>query len=274
MPSHRGERRIWLCLLAAVVSIRLLACTPTTSTVARQVSPLVLRDPVITHTDSAALIVGTNRWSTSAAVLEEAFWPLAVAMHNTSTHPLCGGAPTAALYSPDGSSVSAVLPTSVVTRLFGPLASLDARPTLLLVHGGHGGHAHSGGIHGGGPHRFVPFPFYAPFSSPFSPYSSNPFPPFSRYSPYDYGYALPPLHPNPPSAETEQPQIDQALVREIFTAAFASRPLEPQEERTGFLFFPRPTSGEPTLTLAWSWYDCVTHELIANLSVPVDTRRP
>jgi len=63
-------------------------------------------------------------------------------------------------------------------------------------------------------------------------------------------------------------------MREIVTAAFANRPLEPQEARTGFLFFPRPPAGAQTLTLTWSWYDCLTQELMAHLSVPVDLRRP
>ena len=291
MPSYCKNRICWFVLLVTIVSISLLSCTPTTRPLSPQVRSLVLRDPVTAHTDGAALTVGTNRWSTSAAVLEEAFLPLAVTMRNTSTRPLCGGAPTAALHTVDGSSFSAVLPTSVVNRLFGPLASAepavlqrtanaqggDTPPLLLLVHGSHGGHAHSGGIHGGGIHRFAPFrfhspfysPFHSPFYSPFYPYSWTPFAPFSRYSPYDYGYTLPPLNPNPPSAETEQPHIDQSLMREIFTEAFASRPLEPQEERTGFLFFPRPAASAQSLTLTWSWYDCVSHELMVNLSVPV-----
>jgi len=52
-------------------------------------------------------------------------------------------------------------------------------------------------------------------------------------------------------------------MREIVTAAFASRPLEPQEARTGFLFFPRPAARAQKLTLTWSWYDCLTRELMA-----------
>jgi hypothetical protein len=63
-------------------------------------------------------------------------------------------------------------------------------------------------------------------------------------------------------------------MREIVTEAFANRPLEPQEVRTGFLFFPRPAAGAQALTLTWSWYDCLTQELMAHLSVPVDPRRP
>ena len=50
----------------------------------------MLRDPLSTHTDRAALTVGTNRWPTAAAVLEEEFLPLAVTMHNTSPRPLWG----------------------------------------------------------------------------------------------------------------------------------------------------------------------------------------
>ena len=343
MPSYGSKRIVWSFLLAAAASLSLLACTPTKRMVPPPASPVRLQDPTTTHTDSATLTVGTNRWRNSAAILEEAFLPLAVTMRNNSSRPLCGGVQTAALHATDGSSISAVVPTTVVERLFGPIASLEPEgplwtvstplheqsPFLLLVHGPHGGHSFGGGMHSGGPSPFAPRPFSAPFSSPFSsphaspfsapyaspfhapfshphsspfhspyssfaypyaspfyspyvspfyspfsPYSADPFSPFSRYSPYDYGYAVPPLPPHPPATEPEQPKIDQSLIREIFSAAFVSRPLAPQEERTGFLFFPRPAATDHTLTLSWSWYDCVSHELIANLSVPIATPRP
>jgi hypothetical protein len=56
---------------------------------------------------------------------------------------------------------------------------------------------------------------------------------------------------------------------DIATDAFASQPLAPHETRTGFLFFLRPTARGTPLTLTWSWYDCVTQQPIAHLSVPV-----
>ena len=302
MPLFRRDNSRWLELLTVLLTLSLVACTPTARTVAREGSPVVLRDPLSTHTDRAALTVGTNRWPTAAAVLEEEFLPLAVTMHNTSPRPLCGGASTASLHSPEGAAVSAVLPTSVVTRLFGPLAAVEPEfpqrssqaaggkphPLLLRVQHSPGGLMPGSGIQGGGLPRLAPFPFTSPaypplsspfsspfaspFSSPLSPYSGSPFSPFSPYPRYDYGYALPPLPPTTPFAEP--PQRDQALMREIVTAAFASRPLEPQEARTGFLFFPRPAARAQTLTLTWSWYDCLTQELMAHLSVLVDTRRP
>ncbi len=304
MPSFRRESIRWLDLLAVLMTLSLVACTPTARTVARQGSPLVLREPLSTHTDRAALTVGTNRWPTAAAVLEEEFLPLAVTMHNTSHRPLCGGASTASLHSPEGSSFSAVLPTSVVIRLFGPLAAIEhellqrtsqaaggkPHPLLLRVQDHHGGLMPSGGLQRGGLPRLAPLPFASPaspplsspfsspfaspFSSPLSPYSGSPFSPFSPYPRYDYGYALPLLPPAPPFADPPPPPRDPALMREIVTAAFASRPLEPQEARTGFLFFPRPAARAQTLTLTWSWYDCLTQELMAHLSVLVDTRRP
>jgi len=344
MPLFRRDNSRWLELLTVLLTLSLVACTPTARTVAREGSPVVLRDPLSTHTDRAALTVGTNRWPTAAAVLEEEFLPLAVTMHNNSPRPLCGGASTASLHSLEGAAVSAVLPTSVVTRLFGPLAAVEPEfpqrssqaaggkphPLLLRVQDHHGGLMPSGGLQRGGLPRLAPLPFaspaspplsspfsspfaspfsspfaspayppfyspfYSPFSSPFSspfaspayppfaspfssplsPYSGSPFSPFSPYPRYDYGYALPLLPPAPPFAEPPPPPRDPALMREIVTAAFASRPLEPQEARTGFLFFPRPAARAQKLTLTWSWYDCLTRELMAHLSVPVDTRRP
>ena len=291
--SRTGTLR--LALWAAITGAVLTACTLATTTLARRSPPLVLSDPTSTSSDTLSLTVGSNRWTPSAAVLEEAFFPLAVTMQNTGERPLCGGAPTAALQSPDGSSSAAVLPTSVITQLFGPVAAVEpgfrqqtARlrgsntgGMLLLVYDSHGGRAYGGGIHGGmgGGHRFSPPPFYSPFASPFyspfAPYSLSPFfsPfafPFSRSAPYDYGSALPLLPPNPQGPDAAPSPTAQPLLTAIVTAAFASWPLAPHETRTGFLFFPRPTARGTPLTLTWSWYDCITQQPIAHLSVPVN----
>ena len=104
MPLFRRDNSRWLELLTVLLTLSLVACTPTARTVAREGSPVVLRDPLSTHTDRAALTVGTNRWPTAAAVLEEEFLPLAVTMHNTSPRPLCGGASTASLHAPEGAA--------------------------------------------------------------------------------------------------------------------------------------------------------------------------
>ena len=344
MPSFRRENDRWFKLLTVLMTLSLVACTPTARTVARQESPLVLRDPLSTHTDHATLTVGTNRWQIAAAVLEEAFLPLAVTMHNTSHRSLCGGTSTASLHSPEGSAFSAVLPTSVVTRLFGPLAAVEhefpsgppRQPEGRQIHCscvsktimavlcpvvGYREAVYLGWLHcrslllplhlfrllslprsrRPSPPRSVLLPIhrsilrFTPHShllslprllllplhpsrrpSPphFLPILGARFAPFPPYPRYGYGYALPPLPPAPPFAEPPRPQHDQALMQEIVTAAFASRPLESQEVRTGFLFFPQPATRAQTLTLTWSWYDCHTHELMAHLSVPVDTRRP
>ena len=342
MRSCGSKGPPWLSLLVALLYFGLPACTPTTRTLPRQTTPLVLQDPLTIYTTTLSLTVGTNRWSTQATVVEDAFLPLAVTVHNTAERPLCGGVPTATLQTPEGTSFSAVSPTSVVTRLFGPVAAVEpgvspptrsaqeseGSPVLLLVQGSHGGHAYGGGMHGGSGYRFAPQPFtspfsapfaspfspyaqspfsspfgyppfpytqspFSPFTSPFSPYAQSPFSspftspsspytqspfsspftspsfPFSRSAPYDYGSGLPSLPPPLPPSESDPSPIDQSLVKEIFAAAFASQPLAPRETRTGFLFFPRPSANEVPLTLTWSWYDCVTHELLAQLSVPV-----
>ncbi len=345
MQWYCSKSPVFLTLSIMSVNLSLIACAPAKQALAPPAHVSSVQDVSTAQANNATLIVGTKQWNTSTAVLEEGFFPLAVRMHNNSTRPICGGVQTATLHSHEGGAVSAVLPTSVVTRLFGPLASVEhefpqrpvsavgreRRPMLLRVQGRL---FSGGGIYGGATSPFAPFsysspfssppsslysspfrspyaspyfapypspysspspspfsspylspyssPFLSPFSvpyssylySPFYPYSSNPFSSFSRYTPYDYGYALPPVKPLPPPLKSEQPKIDHALLREIFSAAFASRPLEPQEERTGFLFFPRPISPQSTLTLVWSWYDCVTHELIAHLSVPVTNRHP
>ena len=91
MPAYGSKRLVGLFLLAAAASLSLLACTPTKRMVSPQASPVRLQDPTTTHTDSATLTVGTNRWNNSAAILEEAFLPLSVTMRNTSSCPLCGG---------------------------------------------------------------------------------------------------------------------------------------------------------------------------------------
>ena len=189
MPSNGSQRLVWFFLLAAAASLSLLACTPTKRRVPPQASPVRLQDPTTTHTDSATLTVGTNRWSHSATILEEAFLPLAVTMRNNRSRPLCGGVPTAALHATDGSSLSAVVPTTVVERLFGPIASVEPAvplgtvstalheqsPVLLLVHGPHGGHSVGGGRQRGGPSYFAPRPYSSPFSSPFSSPHASPF---------------------------------------------------------------------------------------------------
>jgi len=81
------------------------------------------------------------------------------------------------------------------------------------------------------------------------------------------------LPPTLQPREEEPPQVDQALVTEILTAAFASRPLAPQEERSGFLFFPLPVPHVGSTVLTWGWYDCVTHALVAHLSLPIAVDR-
>ena len=149
-----------------------------------------------------------------------------------------------------------------------------------------GGGGLSGGTtrppHWGPPPRvfappFLPSPFYSPFSpfapSPLSPFY-NPFPTPYPYSslPPDSGYGLP-LPPNLQPREEERPEIDQALVKEILTTAFASRALAPQEERSGFLFFPLPVPDVGSTVLRWEWYDCTTHELVASLSVPITVEK-
>jgi len=73
--------------------------------------------------------------------------------------------------------------------------------------------------------------------------------------------------------EEEHPEVDQAPVTEIVTAAFASRPLAPQEERSGFLFFPLPVPDVGSTVLTWGWYDCATHELVAHLSMPIPVEK-
>jgi hypothetical protein len=73
--------------------------------------------------------------------------------------------------------------------------------------------------------------------------------------------------------EGEQPKIDQTLIKEILTTAFASRPLASQEERSGFLFFPLPVPDVGTTMLTWGWYDCSTQALVAHLAVTIVVER-
>ncbi len=127
----------------------------------------------------------------------------------------------------------------------------------------------------GSPYSFSPFaapglPFYAnpysPFGYPFSPT----YPYSGEFAPYSYAPALPSeVYP-----QYEAPTEDtHRLISEIFTLAFVSRPLTPQEDRSGFLFFPRPlpTMGAPLLT--WDWYDCETQVFVTQLSTPVVARK-
>ncbi len=146
----------------------------------------------------------------------------------------------------------------------------------------HGGGGFPGGAtrpphFGPSPRVFTPPLFSSPFPSPFSPFALSPFSPFYPSLPPLYPYGSPPsdsgygpsLPPNLQSREEERPEVDQALVKEILTAAFASRPLVPHEERSGFLFFPLPVPAVGATVLTWGWYDCVTHELVAHLALPI-----
>jgi hypothetical protein len=100
----------------------------------------------------------------------------------------------------------------------------------------------------------------SPFTSLYSaPFASPLLPPFSYPAPYEYDSPLPPTAPS---------LAAPLLIKDILTAAFTSQPLAPHETRTGFLFFPRPTVRETALTLMWDWYNCVTREWHARLSVP------
>ncbi|HEV8717001.1 MAG TPA: hypothetical protein VGX03_29795 [Candidatus Binatia bacterium] len=360
MRSRRRGQAVVLFSLASLCVLLATACTSSVKDTRHQVAPLPLPNPTSITVGPVSVAVGTQHWSRAASALEEAFFPVAVTVRNAGNQSLCGGVPTAALGDSAGTSVSAVFPEGVVTRLFGPLASLTplSRPTvkaaafahqdvfLVRVHGSHGGSSGgighgSGGFQGGAPgpphlgpsprafapqpfsspfrspvspltpgsqgvpiggmkggrglsggitrpphwgpppRVFAPPPLSSPFYSPFSPFTPSPFSPF--YSPFpplfpygflppDYGYG-PSLPPNLLPREEQRPEIDQALVREILTTAFASRPLAPQEERSGFLFFPLPVPDVGSTVLTWEWYDCVTHELVAYLSVPIPVEK-
>jgi len=357
MRSRRRMQTVVLFSLALLCALLAMACTPSVQGSHHQVAPFLLSNPTIISAGPVSLAVGTHHWSNPASGLEEAFFPVAVTVRNTGNQPLCGGVSTAALGDSAGASVSAIFPEGVVTRLFGPFASVAPMPQptvkaaafadqdvfLVLVHGSHGGHA--GGIspggggfqggtpgpphfgpspriftappfspafhspispftpgshgapagsasHGGGgfpggavrPPHFAPSPrvfapplFSLPFSSPFSPFAPSPFWPFYPSLPPLYPYGYPPsdsgygpsLLPNLQPQEEERPEVDQALVTEILTAAFASRPLALHEERSGFLFFPLPVPHVGATVLTWGWYDCVTHELVAHLAMPI-----
>ncbi|MBM4256816.1 MAG: hypothetical protein FJ147_13090 [Deltaproteobacteria bacterium] len=126
------------------------------------------------------------------------------------------------------------------------------------------GSGYGPGFGGGfGPDPFwgggFPSPFYGPYPSPFY----SPWPPFGRFP---YSRRLPPVEATP---EQRREETKGPLLREIFSVAFASRPLATQEERSGFLFFPLPPQDGGTQTLAWDWYDCTTKALVAHLTVPI-----
>jgi hypothetical protein len=129
---------------------------------------------------------------------------------------------------------------------------------------GFGGGLGSGFGPGFGPGPFwggsFPSPFYGPYSSPFY----SPWPPFGRFP---YQRSLPPLGEEMPRQRPEETKTP--LLQEIFSVAFASRPLASQEERSGFLFFPLPAQAAGTQTLTWDWYDCNTKQLLAHLTVPI-----
>jgi len=357
MRSRRRRQAVVLFSLAPLCALLALACSPFVKGAHHPAAPLPLSNPTRITAGPVSLTVGTNHWSNPAIGLEEAFFPVAVTVRNTGNQPLCGGVSTAALGDSAGASVSAIFPEGVVTRLFGPFASVaplsqpavkaaalaDQAVFLVLVQGSLGGHSggmshggrgfqggtpgpphvgpsppvlvpspfsspfhsplspftpgshgapiggtsHSGGGFRGGvvrPPHFAPLPrvfapplFSSPFYSPFSPFAPSPFSPFYRplpplspygYPPADSGYG-PVLPPTLQPREEESPAVDQALVTEIVTAAFASRPLAPQEERSGFLFFPLPVPHVGATVLTWGWYDCVTHALMAHLALPI-----
>lgn len=357
MHSRRRRQAVVLFSLTPLCALLALACTPSVKSSRHPAAPLLLANPTSISAGPVSLAVGTNHWNNPAIGLEEAFFPVAVTVRNTGNQPLCGGVSTATLGDSAGASVSAIFPEGVVTRLFGPLASVtplsqpavkaaalaDQAVFLVLVQGSLGGHfggrspggrglqggtpgpphegpsppvlvpppfsspfhsplspftpgnrgapvggtSHSGGEFRGGavrPPHFAPSPevfapplFSSPFYSPFSPFTPSPFSPFYRpfpplspygYPPADSGYG-PVLPPTLQPRAEEPPAVDQALVTAIVTAAFASRPLAPQEERSGFLFFPLPVPHIGSTVLTWGWYDCVTHELVAHLVVPI-----
>src|SRR5712691_1789756 len=196
MRSRHRRQAVVLFSLAPLCALLALACSPSVKSAHPQTSPLPLSHPTSVTAGPVSLTVGTNHWSNPASGLEEAFFPVAVTVRNTGNQPLCGGVSTAALGDSAGASVSAIFPEGVVTRLFGPFASVAplSRPAakaaafadqdvfLVLVQGNLGGH--SGGIsHGSGrfqggtpglphfspsPRVFTVPPFSPPFHSPIS----------------------------------------------------------------------------------------------------------
>jgi hypothetical protein len=340
MHIQRSIQAVVQYSLAPLFVLLAIGCTPSVKVAHKQTVPLLLSNPASISSGSVSLAVGTNRWSKQDSGLEEAFLPVAVTVRNSGDRTLCGGASTAVLGDSSGASVSATLPEGVVTRLFGPLASLEpmSQPAvgsvalsdqdvfLSLVHDSHGIYSGGMGYRGGGfpggalrppylrpsPRIFVPPLFSSPFSSfypsPFSPFYS-PVPPLSSYghtpygytpygytpygytpygytpygyapygyAPYEYSYT-PPSLPPPSLPDLRLPEenrstVDSSLIKEILSAAFASRPLTPQEERSGFLFFPLPVPDGGATMLTWGWYDCATHELVAHLSILVPVEK-
>jgi hypothetical protein len=359
MRSRRRTQAVVLFFLASLCVLLVVACTPSVKDARHQAPSFPLSNPITVSAGPVSLAVGAQHWSKPASGLEEVFFPVAVTVRNGGNQLLCGGVPTATLGDSAGTSVSAIFPENVVTRLFGPLASVapPSRPTvkaaaftnqdvfLVLAHGSHGGLSGGispgGGLHGGtpgmphlgpSPRAFAPQPFSSPFHSPvfpftpgspgapiggvpgggglsggtarpphwgppprvfappflsspfyspFSPFAPSPFSPFYNPFPAPYPYSFSPLDPGyglslPPNLQPREegrPEIDQALVKEILTTAFASRALVPQEERSGFLFFPLPVPDVGSTVLTWEWYDCTTHELIATLSTPIPVEK-
>jgi hypothetical protein len=309
-PQRRRQASVPCSLLSFLILLA-LGCTPSVKGARQPAAPLMLVNPTSVTSAIVSLAVGSNRLRTQDTSVEGAFLPVAVTVRNRGDHMLCGGAHTAVLGDSSGASVSATLPEGVVTRLFGPLASLGpmSRPaagmgtfsdqpvSLVLVQGSHGGFSGgigrgSGGFPGGAsrpylnpsPRVLVPPLFPSPFYSPYSPFGPSPFSPFYRpfpplspygYAPYEYGYPpLPPaLPPDLRLPEENSPTLDSSLIKEILSTAFASRPLAPQEERSWFLFFALPVpNGEATM-LTWDWYDCATRELVVHLSISVSVEK-
>ncbi|MBI3801883.1 MAG: hypothetical protein HY268_33545, partial [Deltaproteobacteria bacterium] len=206
-PQRRRQAVVLWALLPFLVLLT-CGCTPLLKGTHPQAAPLTLTNPTQVISAAVSLTVGTNRLRTQGTSVEQAFLPVAVTVHNTGDHTLCGGTYTAVLGDSSGASVSATLPEEVVTRLFGPLASLPPIPRpaaltgtfsdpavfLMLVHGSQGMHSGLGPGIGGfsgrapqppylrpSPRVFVPpFGSPSPFAFPFSPFSADPFSPFYR----------------------------------------------------------------------------------------------
>ncbi|HJY82135.1 MAG TPA: hypothetical protein VKK81_13760, partial [Candidatus Binatia bacterium] len=132
MHIRRSIQAVFQYFLAPLFVLLAIGCTPAVKVAPKQTSPLLLSNPTSVSSGSVSLAVGTNRWGKQDSGLEEAFFPIAVTVRNSGDRTLCGGAPTAVLGDSSGASVSATLPEGVVTRLFGPLASLGptSRPTV------------------------------------------------------------------------------------------------------------------------------------------------
>src|SRR5262245_39936668 len=155
MCPQRRRQAVVLCALIPFLVLLPYGCTPLVKGTHQPTTPLTLINPTSVSSAAVSLTVGTNRLGTQDGGVDEAFLPVAVTVRNASAHTLCGGVHTAVLGDPSGASVSATLPEEVVTRLFGPLASLppiprpaalmgtfsDAAVFLRFVHGSHGLHS-------------------------------------------------------------------------------------------------------------------------------------